>query len=109
MRRAAFDEAGHAVAYLALGHGFVRARIYPQPTVSQGGTLRLGEIEISEDERERIYPAVELAVTSLAGPIAEARITKWSLVGVLLGGEGHDYRNAQTYLTDSRFDYGGAE
>src|SRR5579872_3072998 len=105
-RRAAIHEAGHAVAHHVLGHQFTVARIYEAPHRSVAGVSCLGEVEHDPD---LVYPAVEIAISSMSGPIAESRHMKQALVAALLGGGQSDLQSARIALAESRFTFDAAE
>ncbi|MBV9826123.1 MAG: hypothetical protein JO001_10680 [Alphaproteobacteria bacterium] len=105
-RRAAFHEVGHAVANVVLGHQCSTASVYDAPRISAIGLPCFGEVLT---DPELIYPAIEIAVSCLAGPIAEARYTKRSLISCPLGRGSSDFENAQAALCESRFTYADAE
>jgi hypothetical protein len=105
-RRVSIHEAGHAVANLVLGLQFCAAHVYDAPRQSASRESCLGEVVY---DPEIPYPGVYVAIVALAGPIAEARATKTSLLAVLWSGGSHDMAAARAALEDSRFTYSYAE
>jgi hypothetical protein len=106
LRRAAIHEAGHAVANLVLKQQFGAARIFETPQLSFDGIMCAGEVTY---DTSIICPAVCIAIAALAGPIADARARKRSIIGEYLGGGCTDFENAKAALVDSRFDFAYAE
>jgi hypothetical protein len=104
-RRVAVHEAAHAVAAIVLGQPFEFVEI-AERTLDDGRECR-GRVHYAD--LNPIYPAVELAMGYLAGPIAEARCSHQSLCGILLGGGSDDYFHTKEALEDSRHSYDDAE
>ena len=101
-RGIAVHEAGHAVACLALDICFSEVAIFTSPKMSGRGVMCYGAVIV---EKGSIYPAIHLAMSSLAGPIAEAKYKKKSLVSVALSGGLEDFKDAEESLAVSQYNY----
>jgi hypothetical protein len=99
--RAAFHEAGHAVACLSLGHEFAEVLIYAEPVLCDGGLWISGQVRMAEPDA--LYPAIQLAAVSLAGPLAESRHSRRPLADVLAESGSQDLDDAVRVLARSQF------
>ena len=76
-RGTAVHQAGHAVAFLARDIRFSEVAIYTSLKMSDRGVMCYGGVT---GETDFIYQSIYLAMSSLAGPIAEATDRKRSLI-----------------------------
>lgn len=90
LRPAAFHESGHAVANIALGIRFCSVKIR-----SDGGGEVVGTGEMQSLSHQEVENKI---VATLAGPYAEARLSRRSCVAIMLSSGEEDYRKVTEML-----------
>ena len=90
------------VAYHEAGHAVARVYVGAQPTAvetrADGGGTSYGTSQQWESSRKGQYAAWDLVLYSLAGPRAEARISRTAYVVIVLTSGREDYESAKPVI-----------
>jgi hypothetical protein len=92
-RRAAFHEAGRALAFLYAGHPFTAASVWPVAEGYAGRMEGASAVHGGFIGAARLSAELEI-VAVLAGPLAEARAARHSLGAIVLTDGNHDWHRA---------------
>jgi hypothetical protein len=92
-RRAAFHEAGRALAFLYAGHPFTAASVWPVAEGYAGRMEGASAVHGGCIGAARLSAELEI-VAVLAGPLAETRAARRSLGAIVLTDGNHDWHRA---------------